>query len=77
MVALTLLLLNRSNSINLLSNKSATLFSGKNLNEDMMIIAVVIAIEGIANKPENKFVTPTGFERMASTLALQCFNMVA
>ena len=42
-----------------------------------MIIAVVIAIEGIANKPENKFVTPTGFERMASTLALQCFNMVA
>ena len=76
MVALTLLLLNRSNSINLLSNKSATLFSGKNLNEDM-IIAVVIAIEGIANKPENKFVTPTGFERMASTLALQCFNMVA
>ena len=43
----------------------------------MMIIAVVIAIEGIANKPENKFVTPTGFERMASTLALQCFNMVA
>ena len=76
MVALTLLLLNRSNSINLLSNKSATLFSGQNLNEDM-IIAVVIAIEGIANKPENKFVTPTGFERMASTLALQCFNMVA
>ena len=76
MVALTLLPLNRSNSINLLSNKSATLFSGKNLNEDM-IIAVVIAIEGIANKPENKFVTPTGFERMASTLALQCFNMVA
>jgi len=36
-----------------------------------MIVAVVIAIEGIANKPENTFVTPTGFEPMASTLALQ------
>ena len=35
-----------------------------------MIAAVVIAIE--ANNPKNIFGTSTGFEPMASELALQC-----
>ena len=34
-----------------------------------MIVAVVIA-----NKPENIFGTSTGFEPMASALALQCYT---
>ena len=42
------------------------------LNEDM-IVAVVIAIKAIANKPENKnFGTSKGFEPTASTLVPQC-----
>ena len=42
------------------------------LNEDM-IVAVVIAIKAIANKPEKKnFGTSKGFEPTASTLVPQC-----
>ena len=36
-----------------------------------MIIAVVIAIQAIANNPKKKIGTSTGFEPMASTIALQ------
>ena len=43
------------------------------LNEDT-IVAVVIAIEAIANKPEKIFGTSTVFEPMASALALQSSN---
>ena len=40
-----------------------------------MIDAVVIAISAIANKtPKNFSGTLTGFEPMASALALQCYN---
>ena len=41
------------------------------LNEDM-IVAVVIAIKIIANKPEKNFGTSKGFEPMASALVPQC-----
>ena len=37
-----------------------------------MIVAVVITIKAIANWPEKDFGTSTGFEPVASTLALQC-----
>ena len=42
----------------------------KILNEGM-IPAVVIAIQAIANKPDKTFGTSTGFEPMASALALR------
>ena len=41
-----------------------------NLNKDMFVAAVVIAIEVVANLPEKKFGTSTGLESMASALAL-------
>ena len=37
-----------------------------------MTVAVVITIKAIANWPEKDFGTSTGFEPVASTLALQC-----
>ena len=41
-----------------------------NLNKDMVVAAVVIAIEAVANLPEKKFETSTGLESTASALAL-------
>ena len=46
------------------------------LNEDM-IVAVVIAIQPLANKSEKKSGTSTGFEPMTSTLALQFSNQLS
>ena len=42
-----------------------------------MIVAVVIAIYAITNKPEKEFGTSTGFEPMASALALHCSTILA
>ena len=41
-----------------------------NLNKDMIVAAVVIAIEAVANLSEKNFGTSTGLEFMASALAL-------
>ena len=41
-----------------------------NLNKDMVVAAVVMAIEAVANLPEKKIGTSTGLESMASALAL-------